>query len=88
MLRWNSSGSAPSGRSTYTMCTAASCAAAGGAFCSGSDAMAAATAVAAVRKRRIRRGLRGWRSGELVFFIAVGFEVGLVYIAGMPWWRI
>jgi hypothetical protein len=50
--------------------------------------MAAATAVAAVRKRRIRRGLRGWRSGELVFFIAVGFEVGLVYIAGMPWWRI
>jgi len=36
---------------------------------------------AAVRKRRIRRGLRGWRSGELVFFIAAGLEERLVFIA-------
>lgn len=65
---WNSSGSASSGRSTYTMCTAVSCAA-GAACFSGSAAMAAA-----VRNRTIRRG-------ELVFFIAVDFEVGLVFIA-------
>lgn len=74
--RWNSSGSASSGRSTYTMCTAVSCAAAGAACFSGSAAIAAAD----VRNRmRIRRGgLLSCRSWELVFFIAVEFEAGLV----------
>uniref|UniRef100_A0A8R7P0W0 Uncharacterized protein n=1 Tax=Triticum urartu TaxID=4572 RepID=A0A8R7P0W0_TRIUA len=68
---WNSSGSASSGRSTYTMCTAASCAA--GACCSGSAAMAIwaadAAAAAAARKRRASRGLRRWRGDSV--FIAV-----------------
>jgi hypothetical protein len=44
-------------------------------------------AAAAVRNRRIRRGLLSCRSCELVFFIAVDYEVGLVFIAVRPGWR-